>query len=441
MKLLKKITDKRILYIFTLCILIIIPVLKQTAFYLVHFKIITNYDSINTAYVLYFSIPFLIYIYLKDLIKTKRKLDIYDYLFYALIIAGIIATIFSIDIKISLLGKDYRHEGFFTILCYYLLFITWKNKGNKEDIKKIINIVVGIGLANAVYAILQIYTPFRFILRYGLDMEMASGISGNPNFFGSLIVTCLGLITTKYLINNKNLIANLFIIVLFFISLINAQSTGPFLTYIIVIVFLIIYLFIKKKIIKKNLFILILVLLITYPSLIYINKELFNIDRCEMCDFQNSITSNEQEETNYTISNGRLDIWKKSLNISKKNLLNGVGYDNFYLAYYEGINLTEVTFVSVDGQFKAVKKYSEIIDNAHNVYIHTLVSSGILGLIPYLILCLLTFIKGLKYKDNLVIILLGGFVAYSIQAFANINVLQVTPIYYIIIGLILSIKE
>ena len=69
------------------------------------------------------------------------------------------------------------------------------------------------------------------------------------------------------------------------------------------------------------------------------------------------------------------------------------------------------------------------------------VSTGILGLIPYLGLCLLTFIKGLKLKNKLGILLLSGFVAYSIQAFANINVIQVAPIYYVIIGLILSIKE
>ena len=90
---------------------------------------------------------------------------------------------------------------------------------------------------------------------------------------------------------------------------------------------------------------------------------------------------------------------------------------------------------------KSRLKYPEIADNAHNVYLHTLVSSGLIGFIPYILLCLLTFIKGLKTKDNLVMLLFGGFVAYSIQAFGNINVLQVAPIYYVIIGLILSIKQ
>ena len=104
------------------------------------------------------------------------------------------------------------------------------------------------------------------------------------------------------------------------------------------------------------------------------------------------------------------------------------------------MNLTEVEFYTQDGVIKSRLKYPEITDNAHNIYLHTLVSSGLLGLIPYLILCLLVFIKGLKTKSNLMMILLGGFVAYSIQAFANISVIQVAPIYYIIMGLML-IKE
>ena len=48
---------------------------------------------------------------------------------------------------------------------------------------------------------------------------------------------------------------------------------------------------------------------------------------------------------------------------------------------------------------------------------------------------LITIIICLKYKN---IVLTSAFVAYSIQAFANINVIQVVPIYFIIIGLILS---
>lgn len=436
---LKKITDKKILYIFTLCILLGTPFLKQVSFYLEKIGVISTYNSINAAYVLYFSIPILIYVYIKKIIKTKRKLNVYDYLFYALVLSGIIASLFSINVEISFFGKTYRQEGFLSLLSYYLLFITWKVEGKKEDINRFINIFTIIAVVNSIYALFQIYTPFKFILRYGLDIQMASGLCGNPNFFGSLIVTVLGLITAKFLIDKNISIKNILIVILLFIGLINSESTGPFITYIIVILFLIIYLCIKNKLCLKRIVLLIFILIVTYISIFYMNKEIFDIKKCEMCDFAGNIVNKEQIN-DYTISNGRIDIWKNSFNIVKKNLINGVGYDNFYLAYYEGINLYEVTFVSIDGQIKATRKYSTIVDNAHNVYLHTLVSSGILGLIPYLALCLITFIKGLRTKDDLIIVLFSGFLAYSIQAFGNISVIQVAPIYYVIIGLILSSK-
>lgn len=439
MKLLRKITDKRILYIFTICILIFLPILKQSTFYIARAGIINNHDSINPAYVLYFCIPFFIYIYIKNLIKTKRELDIYDYLFYVLVFAGIMSILFSLDKEIAILGKIYRHEGFLTIFCYYLLFITWKVEGNKKDIKIILNIITVMAIINSIYGLLQIYSPFKFILRYGLDHDMASGICGNPNFFGTYVVTLLGIVSSRFLIEKKIKGIDIFLIILFFISVINSQSTGPFLTVIVTTLFLIIYLLIKKKVVLKKMIILIILLPLTYIIIDYVNNEIFYIKKCEMCDLASEISGNNEE--NYSITNGRLEIWKNSLDIVKKYPIAGVGYDNFYLAYYEGVNFSEVIFVSMDGEIKAVKKYWSIIDNAHNVYLHTLVSNGLIGFIPYLILCLYTFIRGLKTKESLVIILLGGFVAYSVQAFGNINVLQVTPIYYIIIGLILSIKQ
>lgn len=438
MGILKKITDKKILYIFTLCVLVFLPILKQASFYLSVYGVIKNYDSINPAIILYFSVPFFIYVYIKNLIKTKRELDIYDYLFYMLIFAGIVAVIFSIDKEIALFGKPFRHEGFFSVLCYYLLFITWKVSANEKDIKILIKVILGMAILNSVYALGQIYTPFRFILRFGVDTEMASGLCGNPNFFGSLIVTALGIVTPKLLIEKKKNILQFIILILLFISLINSQSAGPFLTYIITLLFFIVYLIIKKKLIIKKVIVLICVLLLTYISVYFINNNSFGVTRCEMCNVMESISDSD----NHTdISSGRFEIWQKSLKVAKDNLINGVGFDNLHLAYYKDVNLTEVTFYSSGGQIHAVKKYNKIVDNAHNIYLHTLISTGLVGLIPYLILCLYTFIRGLKTKNNLMIFLLGGFVAYSIQGFLNLNVLQVAPIYYVIIGLMLSIKE
>lgn len=436
----KVLKEKNLLYIFTTIIIILIPVIKQLSFYLVKYDVINNYDSINVAYFLYMSIPVYIYLYIKNIIKEKRKLDIFDYIFYILVITSLISSIFSIDKSIAFLGKEYRHEGFLTIFSYYLIFINIKNCCNKKDINKFINIIIWFTIINSIYAFLQVYTDFNFILRYGPNKQMASGILCNPNFFGSLITTVLSIVSTKLLIEKIN-IKNILIFILLLISLINCQSTGPFIAYIITSLFIIIYLIIIKKINIKNIIIYILTGVIVISSVLFINNELFKLKTCELCELNNTSEGVNNIESQKDISNGRFDIWKNSLNIVKDNYLVGVGYDNFHLAYYEGVNLNEVYFATIDGVYQPVRKYVVMYDNAHNIYLHKLISVGILGIIPYLVLGLLTFIKGIKNKDNLSIILLGGFIAYSIQAFSNIDVIQVAPIYYVIIGLILSVKQ
>ena len=432
----EKITNKKILNIITLCVLLIVPFLKFFSMNLEAFGIISDYDFINPAIVLYISAPILLFIYIKQIKDTKRKLDIFDYLFYILVIVGLISTMLAINKNLSIFGKDYRHEGLLSILSYYLLFINWKLLGSKEDIKKYIKLFIIIGIVNSIYAIFQIYLPFTFVIKYGNDVQMASGLCGNPNFLGSLIVTVISIVTCSLLINNESILKNTITIILLFITLINCQSTGPFLAYILLILLLIGFLYKKKCLVLKNVLILFIVLISVYISIFFINKNLYeasgNKYKCEMC-----ISS--VKETINNGGTGRLDIWKNSLGIVKGNFIFGVGFDNFYLAYPNPKIDNLISFSITNGVIeKSPFKSYYIVDNAHNVYLHTLVSNGLLGLIPYLLLCLLTFIKGLKSNNKLIFILLSGFVAYSIQAFANISVIQVAPIYFVIIGLILS---
>lgn len=430
------ITNKKILNIVTLCILLIVPFLKFFSMNLELFKVIRNYDFINPALVLFISVPFLIYIYIKDIKDKKRKLDIYDYIFYILILVGLISVVFSINKNLAIFGTSYRHEGFLSILSYYLLFINWKVNGTKEDIRKYIKLLVIIAIINSIYALLQMYTEFDFILTYYDNGKMASGMCGNPNFFGSMIVTVLGILTSKFLIKEKVSIKEILIFILLFISLINSQSSGPILTYIITLIFLIIFILVKKVIILKKLIILLLVLPVTYISIMYANQIYkSNNIKCETC-------AKSIKETIDSGGNSRLMIWGISLDIIKDNPIVGVGYDNFELAYPNPKVESGIKLSFTNDKLKTEKKEEVmIIDNAHNIYLHTLVTTGFLGLIPYLLVCLMTFIKGLKSKDELSIILLGGFIAYSVQGFANISVIQVAPIYYLIIGLILSINK
>lgn len=438
----EKITNKKILNIVTLCILILVPFLKFFSMNLEMFGLMSNYDFINPAIILYISVPFLVFIYIKDIIDKKRKLDIYDYLFYILVFVGIISCLFSINRILSIFGKDFRHEGFLSVLSYYLLLINWKENGNSEDIKKFIKFLVILAIINSIYALFQMYTNFDFVLTYfDHDVKMASGMCGNPNFFGSLIVTVLSIITCNFLIDKQKLnYKKILLLIFLFVSLINSESTGPILTYIVFLIFLIIFLYIKKYRVLKRILVLFTIIIISYLTLIPINNN-FIVDKVGNKISKNETSISSIKNTIGSGGNGRLKIWENTLDIIKDNPIVGVGFDNFELAYPNPKIPSGIVMIATNKEVKPQINSYYVVDNAHNVYLHTAASTGLLGLIPYLLLCLFVFIKGLKFKSKLGILLLSGFVAYSIQAFANISVIQVAPIYYIIIGLILSLKE
>ena len=82
------------------------------------------------------------------------------------------------------------------------------------------------------------------------------------------------------------------------------------------------------------------------------------------------------------------------------------------------------------------------IDKVHNEYLQKLVTEGIFSLITYMLLLLLLFIKSIKKitknKDTLLITLFISFLTYAIQAFFNISVICVAPLFYILMGLLAS---
>jgi len=85
----------------------------------------------------------------------------------------------------------------------------------------------------------------------------------------------------------------------------------------------------------------------------------------------------------------------------------------------------------------AKNPYNEIFDSAHNEYLHTLVTVGILGLTFY-ISTLLIFIKNCFTRKNAnpyIAAIAFGVICYSVQAFVNLNLPIVTPVLWLLLGM------
>lgn len=81
--------------------------------------------------------------------------------------------------------------------------------------------------------------------------------------------------------------------------------------------------------------------------------------------------------------------------------------------------------------------YNELFDNAHNEYLQTLTTLGIAGLTAYLIF-IFAYLKrcfSCKKKNPFVIAMAFGVFCYSTQAFVNLNLPIVSPVFWLLLGM------
>lgn len=411
----KKNKFELIIYILLIVIMIGLPFIKLLSYILYLNGTIADSFLINEVYLLWGTIPLLFGTYLFGIITQRIKFNYIDTLIIILIFLGIISSIFAINKTLSILGESKRNEGLLSLLSYYLIFLNIKNIGNEKYKHNIIKIFIILGLFQVIYSILQVYTNFAYIKHYTRSY-MAMGLCGNPNFLGSYMVMLTLFTSTYYLLENKYL----FLTMLFFIGICLAQSTGPLLGFIIAFIFLIIYYF--KKIKKKKLIIIILVFISLFYTVDYSTKYvqtgIFNNEVDSDYNINDEIKESlTTKKTKERIANGRIELWLDLLPYSKNYWLTGTGLDSIRLIYPQnGRDL--------------------VYDKAHNIYLQTLLTNGLFALLTYLLLCLIIFIKGLKFKDTFYIGLYLSFIGYSIQGFANISVIDVAPYFFIILGLL-----
>lgn len=411
--------NKAIMYI-SIILIIGFPLLKLI-FYILN---MTNIFD-GTKYTLYQSIflwcllPFNIIIYLIGIFIKKNKITYLDYSMWGLILFAFISTYFAEIREISIFGAEYRHEGLLSLISYYFIFLNLKNLSNEEYKKKIVDIFLYVGLFESIYSILQVYTNFSFINHY-VKPFMAMGFCGNPNFLGSYIIMHLLIALSLYLINKKSKYKILTI--LYFITLCLANSTGPFLAFIISFIFLLIVF--RKKIKLKYVIEISIALILTFFIVDYSNKffqqKLFNRgveDSYNIATELKDTITNKKNET--MLGNGRISLWKNSLPLISRYWLVGAGLDNF-------------------GEVYPYQTYQAYYDKAHNIYIQIAVTNGVIPLALYLLICFVSFVKGIRIKNSFYIALFMAFIGYSIQGFSNINVIPVTTCFYIILGLLNS---
>lgn len=369
-------------------------------------------------------------VYIVSKIKNF-KFSKYEIIIIILSFLACLSLVNAINVDVAIWGMVNRYEGLLVILSYYVLILLASNINSKCYLKIIVTCILIVGIINLIYGFIQKglinITSFDIINSH---YRYATGFNGNHMSFGSLMSLCLPVVLGIYLKSNK-LFVNIVCCLLIFAFSIGVILSGTMSIFVgIFVVCMIILIDFIIKLSKRN-FNDVKYLFLKFCSLFVICFIALIIGTKFNTDLKNDILSIFNEGSDIINGNvsdefgtGRIHIWKNTIPKIKDNYLTGIGVDNFYYAFNPPlIDITSGGYVA----------------KAHNDYLQKMLCEGVFSGCVFIVFLLYVFVSSIKKNKNGVHYgLLLAFVCYSVQAFFNISVIRVAPIYFIVIGLLIG---
>ena len=351
------------------------------------------------------------------ILAKKFEKSIITCLLISYLLLVLLSSIFAHDPLLAFAGAtNYggRFEGFSTISIYVILFYASRNYLIVTKPK----LIRALGFLSivSVYSLVQYY-QFDPLVIYKNYRPMIFSTIGNQNFLGSLMVILCSL-TLGLSVYYKKWYYFLFFM-LFFSSLLASQTRGSWIAFGIIFLGLTVLIVISNR---EKIIGVVLVSLIMIFVAFTLNFSKKNV----LSKRTNSIRTEIKMKNEYGGS-GRFKIWEITWGVIKDHPLLGTGPEN----------LKPVLKTEYKKELNAYYRMKGVtIDKAHNEYLHMAAVTGIPSLLIYLFLIVLIFWRNipLMLKDKSKIIVGFAIIGYLIQAFSNISVIAVAPIFWIILG-------
>lgn len=345
-----------------------------------------------------------------------------------------ISTWFAFNRNIALNGCGWRYEGLFSVLYYLSLMLLSTFVPNKYK-KFLANCILLCGAFQAIYGVCQCYSWLNvkqvfYPIKYYDEAVLATvygkkvwvvGLTNNPNFFGTYMLLCLSYSLGLFIDCKKVITGVIYFLytALFMFALLISNTTSAAVGLIVVGIFIFIYC-VKNKMILKLLAICAILSLVTLLAFCQGKTKLLK----DVGKVGSEATEIAKGNLDDSFGTSRMYIWKNTVKIIPQHLWHGVGVDSFHKAF-DGKALTQKTKTKII-----------IYDKAHNEYLQILVTEGIFALISYLLLYGTVLFSGLrrcfKFKEVYLVLPVIG---YLVQAFFNISVIEVAPIFFMALGL------
>ena len=361
------------------------------------------------------------------IISRKIKEIKIDKFLLLYVLSVFVSFIMSIDMNTSFWGKDLRYEGLLAIISYAVIYTT---AANFYKIKKYhIELLMLSAAFITLYGTLQ-YFGLDFIPKDPLRIKwinIAYSTIGNPNFLGSYIVLILPVSIFMWInFHKKRYLAYSCI---FYLCLLCTRTRSAWLGFILSFILLIIFA-IKNKINMKYLYIA-----IAFFAVITIFLNFYSQNETErkfvsiISDAQKVYEKSPKAE--YAGST-RIFIWKRAVKLVESKPIFGYGPDTFGTVFMKNYKKDILYVIG-----------NEIIDKAHNEYLETAVTSGLVTLAFYILFIFNVIKKSYRSinENKYIIPVLLSATGYLVQAFFNISVVSVAPVFWALLGILSSLNR
>lgn len=379
---------------------------------------------------------FLIINIFREIIKNKKFKFRKEYISLGIFLLTIlIASILSPYKNIAFIGNAVRNEGFITIAIYVLLFIA--SSQYLKITEKSIDIIIGIGSLHGLYGILQFYhiDPIQKWALEAINADDSIGLLGNKMFFSAYITLFLVLSISLYIFKWKKryLISSLIL----FSTLICTLTRSGWLSFLFVCIIGFFMIIRRKDCLKR-----VVVLVLTFSVIVFtlnitsdgrvlgrVNHTIGEVNGLSQNSEESTEEAKDDSDKNIVVNaslNSRKEILKLYIQAFRDSPFLGTGPDTFNERLADDYPIEYLNKLINTG---------EGADKAHNEYLEYATSCGIFTLISYLILLemiIYGLIKNIKDDKNKIILL--TILGYMIQAFFNISVIGVAPLFWILLG-------
>lgn len=325
-----------------------------------------------------------------------------------------IATIFSDNIVIAILGNNFRYEGIIMIGIYILLFIM----ASKYIVinEKLIKWVLISASIMGLYSIVQYYgyDPIQKWSMGEIYIQQSIAFLRNRNVLGTYISLFIPLSMGIYILKGGKIYC--YISSILFASMLCSMTRSLWVAFVVFSAIGLVFVYKKKEKLKRVVIMLIVFIVIFGTMNVLVSSDIGG-DGTSLVG-RGISTIQDGVELDNDSGSGRIKIWKGVLKCIKGNKFIGTGPDTMKLELEsEGIY------------------FAEHFDKSHNEFLEIWLTGGLFTLISYLLLVSLIIYKLIeKRSDDNVKIMILIVISYLIQSFFSNSVILVAPIYWIMLG-------